>query len=396
MIKYKDTLKTEYPDIPRFISSLGAESSKTLFLDIETTGLSRNTDHIFLIGCLCFDDAVATMRQWFADKTSDESEMLKDFMSFASRFNTIVTYNGERFDIPFIAARCAAHGLTDIVSDMRSFDMFRLVSSYKNILGLPDCKQKTVELFFGIDRTDVKSGAEVAKLYSEYLETSGRKDLDDLILHNADDVKGLALLSPVTMYSELFNEIVSADPEPVTTEEEIPPVPPEKLPLKVTRAQADTYVKDGKKHTELVVRGHLRSPLPSSVGAEADGCFFQIEQSTVTLKVPVFTGEMKYFYSNYKDYYYLPAEDQAIHKSIASFVDKSRRVQANASNCYTRKEGSFLPQFDVIYTPVFSASYKDRRLFFELTPEMKSSRSEISLYAMHVISHIIMSVCSVA
>ena len=46
------------------------------------------------------------------------------------------------------------------------------------------------------------------------------------------------------------------------------------------------------------------------------------------MRVPLYEEEMKYFYSNYKNYYYLPDEDTAIHKSVASYVDKKYRVQA--------------------------------------------------------------------
>ena len=60
--------------------------------------------------------------------------------------------------------------------------------------------------------------------------------------------------------------------------------------------------------------------------------------STARLRVRLFEGELRFFYDGSpKDYYYLPAEDIAVHKSIASAVDKEHRVQANASNCYGKK-----------------------------------------------------------
>ena len=97
----------------------------------------------------------------------------------------------------------------------------------------------------------------------------------------------------------------------------------------------------------------------------------------------------KYFYSNYKDYYYLPAEDQALHKSVAQFVDKTHRVQATAANCYTRKPGQYLMQWDSVFTPVFKKEYGDKKLYFELTDKLKQSRAAMSLYAVHVLAHII-------
>ena len=40
---------------------------------------------------------------------------------------------------------------------------------------------------------------------------------------------------------------------------------------------------------------------------------------------------LKYFYDNYKDYFYLPKEDTAIHKSVATYVDKDFRQKAKTA-----------------------------------------------------------------
>ena len=61
------------------------------------------------------------------------------------------------------------------------------------------------------------------------------------------------------------------------------------------------------------------------------------------LFLPVYSGELKYFYPNPSDYYYLPLEDCAMHKSVASFVEKEYRKKATAATCYTKKTGTFLP-----------------------------------------------------
>jgi hypothetical protein len=67
----------------------------------------------------------------------------------------------------------------------------------------------------------------------------------------------------------------------------------------------------------------LPSTLPFSLSNLANGCYFSGEKDEGILKVPLYEEEMKYFYANYKDYYYLPAEDIALHKSVSSFVDQA-------------------------------------------------------------------------
>ena len=45
-----------------------------VFFDIETTGLSWRTSHLYLIGALFFDPAADTftLRQWFLDRPTEE------------------------------------------------------------------------------------------------------------------------------------------------------------------------------------------------------------------------------------------------------------------------------------------------------------------------------------
>ena len=77
----------------------------------------------------------------------------------------------------------------------------------------------------------------------------------------------------------------------------------------------------------------------------------------------------------------------AIHKSVATFVDKDYRQKAKASNCYTRKTSRFLPQFYPFITPVFQKNYKDKVSYFELTNDFISSNKELKRYIKHIFEH---------
>ena len=159
--------------------------------------------------------------------------------------------------------------------------------------------------------------------------------------------------------------------------------------FKVRRAQANYYTDyDGERREELFVFFSLKRPIPAPIYASADHCFVKIEEDSGVLKVPLYTEAMKYFYANYKDYYYLPEEDMAVHKYLSSYVERSRRVQAKPETCYTKKSGSFLPQWDLFRTPFFKRTYGDKELFFEFTDECKRDRGFLAEYAAYVLSHI--------
>ena len=107
------------------------------------------------------------------------------------------------------------------------------------------------------------------------------------------------------------------------------------------------------------------------------------------IRVALYVGELKFFHPDFKDYFYLPEEDTAIHKSVSSYVDKDHREQAKASNCYTKKSGEFLPEWEEIVRPVFRENYKDSTMYFELTEDIKRSPEIFTKYAEHLINMII-------
>ena len=82
--------------------------------------------------------------------------------------------------------------------------------------------------------------------------------------------------------------------------------------------------------------------------------------------IKITNGEMKYFFSNFKDYYYLPLEDQVIHKSVASFVESKYKQKAKAKNCYIKKRGEFIPLFFNNNQSIFKSSLNDTINYIEL------------------------------
>ena len=355
--KFHD-LKPSYP-----ISSL-ADEKEILFIDIETTGLTAKNSNLYLIGCVYYKDDEWQSIQWFAEKYEEELSVLSSFFTFLKDYKFLINYNGNQFDIPYLVQKCEQFNLDYNFDNCGGIDIYKRIKPYKNILGLYDLKQKTIEEFLGIERDDVYSGRELIEKYHNYVCEPDEQSLNEILLHNEDDLKGMLKIISMLSYSDLFNK-----------------------PVRVMKAQANYFNDENKKRSqEIIMKLRFDSPLPVQTSFRGLGCYFSGEGIDGSLKVPLFEEEMKYFYSNYKNYYYLPAEDIAMHKSVATFVDKAHRVQATAQNCYTRKQSLFLPQFDIIFTPFFKRDYKSRELFFELTDEFKKSRSGFGLYAEHILN----------
>ena len=101
-------------------------------------------------------------------------------------------------------------------------------------------------------------------------------------------------------------------------------------------------------------------------------------------------GTLKYFYSNYKDYYYLPEEDQAVHKSVGAYVDKAHRRQARAFDCYQKKDGIFLPQFSDFHTPSFRTALRESFALLSLPGGgVAAGKRASDSYAAHLIKELL-------
>ncbi|MCI5954903.1 MAG: ribonuclease H-like domain-containing protein [Lachnospiraceae bacterium] len=341
-----------------------APIERILFIDIETTGFTARSSYLYLIGCAYYLAGKWHTIQWMAENYSQEKDILNAFFDFAKMYRYLVHFNGNNFDLPFITQKCEQLSLPYSFDRFQGIDLYKRISPYKFFLKLPNCKQKTLEQFLGIDRKDVFSGGELIGIYHDYVKNPTEFSENALFLHNADDLKGMLQTLPMLAYYDLFNE-----------------------PVRAKKVQAN-YYKDvnGSKRKELIITIAPETPLPKQVFTNAGSCFFRGEGNEAILKIPIYEEELKYFYSNYHDYYYLPTEDVALHKSVAGFVDKEHRIPASAANCYTRKFSNYLPQWDIVFEPFFKRDYKSKELFFELTDEIKKDRQLFSRYASHVLT----------
>lgn len=336
-----------------------------LFFDIETTGFSGDSSALYLIGCTWNRGDGWKLTQWFADSPESEKEVLAAFFEFLKGFGTVIHFNGDTFDIPFLQKRCARLKLPYAFDGVASVDIYRKIRPLRRLLGLESMKQKAVEAFLGVSRRDVFSGGELIEVYRQYLVSRDERLLHLLLLHNADDLKGMPSILPILNYPDLLGG----------------PLNPAGLEERKTK---DIF---GQEARFLNLR--LESPFSVPVKTEAEKPFLHLclEGNLLRLEAELYQGELKYFYPNYKDYYYLPYEDTAIHRSVGEYVDKAARVKATAKTCYTKKSGLFLPQFGPLWPHALKRDWGDRLCFVEYSPQLFSDPAQIQRYAAQALEY---------
>ena len=151
------------------------------YLDIETTGLSWHYDYITVIGIYLVNNRESKLVQLVGNEVREDNlrQTLQDVSS-------IYTYNGSRFDLPFIRNHLEvdlteAHTHRDLMYDCWN----------KNLKG----GFKAVERLLGIPRqlTEI-DGLEAVRLWWRYKNYDDKEALKILLKYNEEDVVNLQVL----------------------------------------------------------------------------------------------------------------------------------------------------------------------------------------------------------
>ncbi|MBN1366955.1 MAG: ribonuclease H-like domain-containing protein [Dehalococcoidales bacterium] len=151
------------------------------FLDIETTGLSATECEITVIGIYLANGTRNRLVQLVGNRVTDEN-----LLNSLQGTNTIYTYNGMKFDLPFIQQRLGV----DLTGMYKHCDlMYRCWDN--NLFG----GMKSVEVQLDIPRRYKEiNGLEAIKLWWRYINNYDEKALSLLLEYNKEDVVNLKTL----------------------------------------------------------------------------------------------------------------------------------------------------------------------------------------------------------
>jgi uncharacterized protein YprB with RNaseH-like and TPR domain len=194
---------------------------RTVFLDLETTGLSGGAGTIaFLVGCGYFDFGAFQVRQFLLPSHAAERALLAAVAEFFEDADLIVTYNGKTFDLPVMEARWLFHRIPPPLDGVPHFDMLhparRLWRSRESAAGLnvlgrrslgeggspasPDdatcCRLSTLErLLFGVQRVGDVPGLEIPGRFFRFVRSGDPRPLEPVLEHNRLDLVSLAAVT---------------------------------------------------------------------------------------------------------------------------------------------------------------------------------------------------------
>ncbi len=151
------------------------------YLDIETTGLSPGDCMLTVAGIyLCCDDSSRVIQLVGQEITADS------LLCALKGVSIVHTYNGSRFDLPFINCRLGLDISRLCAHRDLMFDCWR-----NNLYG----GLKSVERQLGIERRlkDV-NGLEAVRLWWRYVDNFDTDALEKLLEYNKEDIINLKML----------------------------------------------------------------------------------------------------------------------------------------------------------------------------------------------------------
>jgi uncharacterized protein YprB with RNaseH-like and TPR domain len=207
---YRQGFAIDIPPAKNLTRALQSRNGCTF--DIETTGLRENPNAHLVSACIGLSKA-DPMEFWVEDP-QQEADILRQLADVLMDKDLIITWNGDRFDIPFLNHRLQIHQIPFQIQTAQSLDLFRIAEKMKAAGLIPAAGLQVVERFYGIVRPDQLPGRYVPGRYADYLDSRDPLIKQEILQHNREDVLFLLMLSPF-----IYQGTVPADESTQTKEE---------------------------------------------------------------------------------------------------------------------------------------------------------------------------------
>ena len=165
-----------------------------MILDIETTGLDSRVDKLVLLGLIEKNDDRTYIVQYFAQNDDEEERLLKIYLKKIKN-NTLVTYNGDTFDLAFLNNRLIDHKLFPILVDC--VDLLKVVKKYRKFFDFDSLKLTDIEKLVNFHRDDPSRYKSISKLIND---TDKRDRPYPIMKHNENDLIATELIRNIESY----------------------------------------------------------------------------------------------------------------------------------------------------------------------------------------------------
>lgn len=308
MIVKKMPILQAFPDID-YVKKISKSvyfdcGNHPVFYDIETTGLSRYSSFLYLIGALAQENGNWFLYQWMAENEREEQRILCEFFDFMKNATATFQYNGASFDQPYLEERYKKHNLPSPFEGIPAMDLYRELKPCRELLKLDKMKLTDMEGFLGMSERVHCDGGACIRIYRSYIRSRDPGLLETILGHNEEDLIGLENIFHMLSYRLLFTGKFIAE---------------------------TACIEDG----TLLMRFQLPLSVPAPVSKKGTDFYFTCQNGKGAFMTNLKDGRARRYYQNYKDYDYIPGEETAVPKALSRYMDKSLRCPAKPETCFT-------------------------------------------------------------
>jgi len=192
-------------------SLAAVDPARALYVDTETTGLSKGAGTVpFLIGLAFFDREAHALviEQLLLRELGEEAPMLDRLATRMREASMLVSFNGKAFDLPLLQTRFVLNRLPSPAS-MPHLDLVHIARRVHRHRMKRFNLGAVESMVLGFERTDDIPSSEVGSRYAHFLRTGDDSALAAVVDHNEWDVVAMAAL--VGVYGEPLTGLTPVD-----------------------------------------------------------------------------------------------------------------------------------------------------------------------------------------
>lgn len=175
--------------------------NKIIYFDIEVTSLNSKLGSIWSIALGYIEGKKFMIEQFLCEDLNEERELIEKSAELLNRYDSWATFNGKSLDEPYILEKSIKYGVK-IEAKKNTYDLYRMLTPYAKSIGLDECNLRAFEKYIGIDRIDSMNGEATKEQYNIYLKSRNVNILENILLHNCEDVFSLPYLFIIKDYIE--------------------------------------------------------------------------------------------------------------------------------------------------------------------------------------------------
>lgn len=212
------------------------------------------------------------LEKWTLEKESDEYDMLKAFSDKLNSASCLIGFNSNSFHIPYLNNKYKAYDLPNPLVNKHQIDLLKLLKPIGKQLHI-STKLNELTIFLNL---------------SEELS----------------EIECVAAFTALFLYQDIFRGNFFVN-------------------------QAEIF------GDELLFSCKTEIPFPASVRIHDEEFYLIGENNNLKIKVKMKSAQLKLYYHNHKDYYYIIDENIVIHNSLADTISKDKKRKAKPEECFS-------------------------------------------------------------